>query len=151
MNRSSMPENCGLPNPLIPGFHPDPSICRVGEGYYLATSSFEYLPGIPIFRSRDLRSVELIRHVAVRDGQVGVPGARTARAAWAPTLRQHDGRFLVVVRDMMGTGRGNILFTAEDPAGPWHDGVVMDVQGIDPDSAWDEEGTCYVTMSGFLL
>src|SRR5699024_12688016 len=51
---------------------------------------------------------------------------------------------------MMGTGRGNILFTAEDPAGPWDDGVVMDVQGNDPDIAWDEEGTCYVTMSGFL-
>ena len=146
-----MPENLGLPNPLIPGFHPDPSICRVGEWYYLATSSFEYLPGIPIFRSRDLRSIELIGHVAVRDGQVGVPGVPTGGGVWAPTIRHHDGRFHLVVPDMMGTGRGNILFTAEDPAGPWDDGVVMDVQGIDPDIAWDEEGTCYVTMSGFLL
>lgn len=140
-----------FPNPLIPGFHPDPSIVRVGEWYYLATSSFEYLPGIPIFRSRDLRSVELIGHVAVREGQLGVPGVPTGGGAWAPTIRHHDGRFHLVVPDMMGTGRGNLLFTAEDPAGPWDDGVVLEALGIDPDIAWDEDGTCYVTMSGFVL
>lgn len=140
-----------FPNPLIPGFHPDPSIVRVGEWYYLATSSFEYLPGIPIFRSRDLRSVELIGHVAVREGQLGVPGVPTGGGAWAPTIRHHDGRFHLVVPDMMGTGRGNLLFTAEDPAGPWDDGVVLEALGIDPDIAWGEDGTCYVTMSGFVL
>jgi beta-xylosidase len=135
-------------NPLIPGFHPDPSVCRVGDTYYLATSTFEYLPGIPVFRSTDLVHVELIGHVAVRDGQLGTPGVPTGGGTWAPTIRHHDGRFWLVVPDMMGTGRGNVLFTADDPAGPWSDGVVMDVFGIDPDIAWDADGTCYVTMSG---
>lgn len=135
-------------NPLIPGFHPDPSVCRVGGAYYIATSTFEYLPGIPIYRSTDLVDVELIGHVAVRDGQLGAKGVPTGGGTWAPTIRHHDGRFWLVVPDMLGTGRGNVLFTAEDPAGPWSDGVVMDVMGIDPDIAWDTDGTCYVTMSG---
>lgn len=135
-------------NPLIPGFHPDPSVCRVGDEYFIATSTFEYLPGIPVFRSTDLEHVELLTHVAVRDGQLGTPGVPTGGGTWAPTIRHHDGRFYLVVPDMMGTGRGNVLFTADDPAGPWSDGVVMDVFGIDPDIAWDDEGTCYITMSG---
>ena len=116
--------------------------------HYLVTSTFEYLPGIPVFRSTDLDHVELIGHVAVRDGQLGTPGVPTGGGTWAPTIRHHDGRFWLVVPDMMGTGRGNVLFTADDPAGPWSDGVVMDVFGIDPDIAWDADGTCYVTMSG---
>jgi xylan 1,4-beta-xylosidase len=77
-----------------------------------------------------------------------VRGVPTGGGVWAPTLRHHDGRFWLVVPDMMGTGRGNILFTAEDPAGPWSDGVVLDAFGIDPDIAWDDDGTCFVTMSG---
>lgn len=138
-------------NPLLPGFHPDPSICRVGEDMYIATSTFEYLPGIPIFRTRDLEDVELIGHVAVRDGQLGVSGVPTDGGVWAPTIRHHAGKFWIVVSDMMGTGRGNLLFTADDPAGPWSDGVVMDVSGIDPDIAWDDDGNCYVTMSGLEI
>lgn len=135
-------------NPLVPGFHPDPSIVKVGPDYYLATSTFEYLPGIALFHSRDLERFELIGHVAVRPGQTGVPGVPTGGGVWAPTIRHHDGRFWLVVPDMMGTGRGNLLFTADDPAGPWSDGVVLDAFGIDPDIAWDDEGTCYITMSG---
>ena len=138
-------------NPLISGFHPDPSVCVVDGTYYLATSTFEYLPGIPIFRSDDLRTVELIGHVATRPGQLGVPGVPTGGGAWAPTIRHHDGKFWLVVPDMMGTGRGNVLFTAEDPAGPWSDGVVMEIPGIDPDIAWAEDGTCYVTASFLRL
>ncbi|WOF22147.1 family 43 glycosylhydrolase [Microbacterium betulae] len=135
-------------NPLIPGFHPDPSVCRIGDEYYIATSTFEYLPGIRIFRSRDLENVELAGHVAVRDGQVGAVGVPTGGGVWAPTIRHHGDKVWLVVPDMMGTGRGNVLFTADSPEGPWSDGVVMDVFGIDPDIAWDEDGVCYVTMSG---
>lgn len=137
-------------NPLIPGFHPDPSIVRVGTDYYLANSTFEYFPGIPVFHSRDLEHFQLLSHVAVRDGQLGAQNAVTGGGAWAPTIRYHDGKFWLVIPDMMG-GRGNVLFTADDPAGPWSDGIVMDVLGIDPDIAWGDDGTCYVTMSGFLL
>lgn len=137
-------------NPIITGFHPDPSVVQVGEDYYLANSTFEYYPGIPIFHSTDLTQWELIGHVAVREGQLGSHEARTGGGAWAPTIRHHDGRFWLVIPDMMG-GRGNVLFTAERPEGPWSDGVVMDVLGIDPDIAWDEDGVCHVTMSGFIL
>ncbi len=137
-------------NPLIPGFHPDPSVVKVGTDYYLATSTFEYLPGIPIFHSTDMDQFELIGHVAARDGQLDAAKVRTSGGAWAPTIRFHDDRYWLVVADMMG-GRGNLLFTADSPAGPWSDGIVMDVLGIDPDIAWDSDGTCYVTMSGFVL
>ncbi len=137
-------------NPAVSGFHPDPSVCRVGDDYYLACSTFEYLPGVPIFHSRDMEHVELLTHVAVRDGQLGADKALTGGGAWAPTIRYHDEKFWLVIPDMMG-GRGNVLFTADRPEGPWSDGIVMEVQGIDPDIAWDEDGTCYVTMSGFLL
>lgn len=137
-------------NPLIPGFHPDPSVVKVGDDYYLANSTFEYLPGIPIFHSRDMENFELLTHVAVRDGQLGADKAVTGGGAWAPTIRHHDDRYWLVIPDMMG-GRGNILFTADRPEGPWSDGIVMDVLGIDPDIAWDDDGTCYVTVSGFML
>jgi len=137
-------------NPLIAGFHPDPSVLKVGDDYYLANSTFEYLPGIPIFHSTDCQNFELLTHVAVRDGQLGSDKAATGGGAWAPTIRFHEDTYWLVIPDMMG-GRGNLLYTAKDPAGPWSDGIVMDVLGIDPDIAWDDEGTCYVTMSGFIL
>src|SRR6185436_7188436 len=134
------------PNPLIPGFHPDPSVVKVEADYYLATSTFEYLPGIPVFHSTDLVSWELIGHVVERPGQLAsdVP---TNGGAWAPTIRHRDGTFFVVVTDAMG--RGMLVFTADSPRGPWSDGIVVDgVHGIDPDLAWDDDGTAYITYSG---
>jgi len=136
------------PNPLIPGFNPDPSIVRVGDDYYLATSTFEYLPGIPVYHSKDLIDWALIGHVATRTGQLA-PNAPTNLGAWAPTIRFRDGVFYVVVTDAMG--RGTLIFTATNPAGPWSDGTVTNVQGIDPDLAWDENGTPYFTFSGLIL
>jgi xylan 1,4-beta-xylosidase len=138
-----------LPNPLIPGFNPDPSIVRVGEDYYLATSTFEYLPGVPIYHSKDLINWSLIGHVVTRVGQLQFAGVPTGGGAWAPTIRFHDGLFYVVITDAIG--RGTLIFTAENPAGPWSDGVLTDIDGIDPDVAWDEEGTCYMTFSGLIL
>ena len=122
---------------------------RVGDDYYLATSSFEYLPGIPIHHSRDLVSWELIGHVATRPGQLQMDGVPTGGGAWAPTIRWRDGTFYVVVTDALG--RGTLLFTAADPAGPWSDGVPVEgVDGIDPDLAWDGDD-CYLTYSGLIL
>src|SRR3990170_9133661 len=112
------------PNPLIPGFNPDPSIVRVGDDYYIATSTFEYLPGIPIYHSRDLVTWTQIGNVAERVGQLAVEGVQTLGGAWAPTIRFRDGLFYVVITDAMG--RGTLIFTAENPAGPWSDGVVID-------------------------
>lgn len=145
-----------LHNPLLNGFHPDPSVVRVGEEWFLATSSFEYLPGIPIHRSRDFETWELIGHVATRPGQLGVEAVPTGGGAWAPTIRHHDGRFHLVITDAMG--RGMLHFTADDAAGPWSDGDVILTQdgeggvfGIDPDIAWDADGTCFITFSGLRL
>ena len=136
------------PNPLIPGFNPDPSIVRVGDDYYLATSTFEYLPGVPIYHSKDIVNWTLIGHVATRMGQFA-PNIPTNLGAWAPTIRHHKGVFYVVITD--AGGRGTLIFTAENPAGPWSDGIVTKIEGIDPDLAWDENDRPYITFSGLIL
>ncbi|MEY2945542.1 MAG: hypothetical protein RL243_288, partial [Actinomycetota bacterium] len=138
-----------MPNPLIPGFNPDPSVLRVGDDFYLATSSFEYLPGVPIYHSRDLIHWNLINHVATRPGQFQLDGVPTGGSAWTPTIRFHDGLFYVAITDAMG--RGTLIFTATDPAGEWSDGIVTNVDGIDPDLVWDEQGNCFITFSGLIM
>jgi xylan 1,4-beta-xylosidase len=137
-----------LPNPLIPGFNPDPSIVRADGAYYLVTSTFEYLPGIPVYRSTDLVNWEQVGNVATRPEQVGVEDVLTGGGVWAPTIRYNDGTFYVIVTIAMSP-RGCVVFTATDPAGPWSDGTTIEgVGGIDPDLAWDLDGTTYVTFSG---
>ncbi|MGU3643753.1 family 43 glycosylhydrolase [Microbacterium sp. C23T] len=145
-----------LYNPLLNGFHPDPSVVAVDGVYYLATSTFEYLPGIPIHRSTDFETWELIGHVATRTGQLAVEHVPTAGGAWAPTIRHRDGVFHLVISDAMG--RGMLHFTAADAAGPWSDGDLIlradgsgSLDGIDPDIAWDADGTVYITFSGMIL
>ncbi len=135
--------------PIIPGFHPDPSICRVGDTYYLVTSSFEYAPGVPIFSSTDLRSWTQIGNVLDRPGQLDVSGAEPSGGVFAPTLRYHDGRFWMVTTNWSDDG-GQLLVWADDPAGPWSDPIrIPGAVGIDPDLAWDGDGTCYLTYAGF--
>ena len=137
-----------LPNPLISGFNPDPSIVLADGTYYLVTSTFEYLPGIPVYRSTDLVTWTHIGNVATRPEQVSVDDVPAGGGVWAPTIRYHDGVFYVIVTVAMSP-RGCVVFTAADPAGPWSDGITVDgVCGIDPDLAWDDDGTAYVTFSG---
>jgi xylan 1,4-beta-xylosidase len=137
-----------FPNPLIPGFSPDPSVVLAGGVYYLVTSTFEYLPGIPVYRSTDLVTWAHIGNVATRPEQAGVGKVATGGGVWAPTIRHRDGVFYVIVTIAMSP-RGCVVFTATDPAGPWSDGITIDgVGGIDPDLAWDDDGTAYVTFSG---
>jgi xylan 1,4-beta-xylosidase len=137
-------------NPVIAGFHPDPSVCRVGDEYVLVSSSFTYVPGVPVFRSRNLVDWVQIGNVLVRPSQLDL----TATVDWsslgiyAPTIRHHDGRFWVVTTNVGTKGARNFLVTAEDPAGPWSDPVPVPVAGIDPDIAWDAEGNCWVHFSG---
>ncbi|MFJ8364061.1 glycoside hydrolase family 43 protein [Streptomyces sp. NPDC093984] len=136
-------------NPVIPGFHPDPSVCRVGDDYYLVCSSFEYFPGIPVFHSRDLVHWTQIGNALDRPAQLRLPASMPSSGGiYAPTLRHHDGRFWLIVTNV-AEGEGNMLFTATDPAGPWSDPVRLpEVRGIDPDLAWDEDGTCWCTVAG---
>ena len=131
---------------MIPGFHPDPSVCRVGEDYFVACSSFEYFPGVPIYRSRDLRSWRLIANALDRPEQLALANAAASGGIFAPTLRHHAGRFwLATTNASQGT---HLIFTASRPAGPWSAPLVVDgAPGIDPDLTWDSAGTCWFTYS----
>lgn len=134
--------------PILSGFHPDPSICRVGEDFYLVTSSFEYLPGVPIFHSRDLLHWEQIGNVLDRDDQFTLPDGQGSTGIYAPTLRHHGGRFWMITTNVAAYARGQLIVSAEDPAGPWSAPVyTTGATGIDPDLTWDTEGTCYLTWS----
>ena len=137
-------------SPVIPGFHPDPSICQAGGDYYLACSSFEYFPGVPIFRSRDLRHWEQAGNALERPSQLVLPESVPGSGGiFAPTLRHHDGRFYLVTSNFWGGG--TLLFTADRAQGPWSDPVVIGWQlHVDPDLAWDADGTCYLTAAGYL-
>jgi len=135
-------------NPVIPGFYPDPSICKTGEDYYLACSSFECFPGVPIFRSRDLRHWEQVGNALDRPSQLVLPeSVPSSGGIWAPTLRYHDGRFFLVTSNFWAGG--SLLFTADKPEGPWSEPVKIDWPlRYDPDLAWDADGTCYFTVAG---
>jgi xylan 1,4-beta-xylosidase len=139
------------PRPVIPGFHPDPSVVRVGGDYYLVTSSFEYFPGIPLFHSRDLVEWEQIGHVLDRPEQLDVLEAGASGGIFAPTIRHHNGRFWVITTNTTDAG-GQLLVWADDPRGPWSDPVrIPHVDGIDPDLAWDDAGHALMTYSSFDL
>ena len=131
-------------NPVIPGFHPDPSVCRVGQDYYLVTSSFEYFRGVPMFHSRNLVDWRQIGHCLDRDSQLDLCGAQSSGGIWAPTLRYHESRFFMVTTNF--SKGGNFMVHAENPAGPWSDLVWIDVPGIDP-SLYFEEGRCFFTAN----
>ncbi|MDO5344609.1 MAG: family 43 glycosylhydrolase [Lachnospiraceae bacterium] len=117
-------------NPIIPGFNPDPSICRVGDTYYLVTSSFEYFPGVAIYRSRNLAEWELINHCLTRKSQLNLTNSRTSGGIYAPTLRYHEGIFYMITTNV--DDRGNFLVYTDDITGEWSEPVWLSRGGIDP-------------------
>lgn len=135
--------------PVIPGFHPDPTICRLGDTSYLATSSFEYGPGVPVFRSVDLRAWEQIGHALPTAAHVDLRTAAPSSGVLAPTLRHHDGRFWLATTNLADDG-GQLVVWATDPAGPWSAPLRFPtLTGIDPDLAWDDAGVCHLSFAGF--
>ena len=130
-------------NPILPGFYPDPSICRVGDDYYLLTSSFAYFPGIPIFHSRDLVHWRQIGHCLERREQLDLKCCTIKDGIWAPAICHHRGIFYVTATKMQKGGGGNFIVTATDPAGPWSDPIWVDQPGIDPSLFFDEEDRCH--------
>lgn len=130
-------------NPIIRGFNPDPTVCRVGSDYYLATSTFAYFPGVPIYHSRDLSNWRLIGHALHRDSQLDLTQATNSGGIFAPTLRHHKGKFYLVTTRM--GGRGNFLVTAERPEGPWSEPMWIDAENFDPSLFFDDDGMVYYT------
>ena len=110
--------------PVIPGFHPDPTICRQGDDYYVAHSSFEYSPGIPIWHSTDLTSWTLIGNALDRDEQFPAGRAGSSEGLFAPTLRVHEGTFWLIVTDVSGSG-GQVVFHIHVHVLPRWDGAPL--------------------------
>lgn len=135
----------GFSNPIIPGFYPDPSICRADSDYYIVNSSFEYFPGVPIFHSRDLINWRQLGYVLDRESQLKIKGGNMWGGIYAPTIRYNDGVFYMVTTN--NTDRGNFLVHTTDPkSGKWSDPVWLTQKGIDP-SLYFEDGRCYMVSN----
>lgn len=135
-------------NPIISGFHPDPSVCRVGDDYYLICSSFEYFPGIPLFHSKDLIHWEQIGHCITRNSQLTLAkGFPNCTGIYAATIRYSNGIFYVITTNVTYGGKddGNFFVWTKDPYGEWSDPVWIDLPGIDPSLLFDEDGKVYYT------
>ena len=131
-------------NPVIAGYHPDPSICRVGNDFYIVNSSFQYFPGVPVYHSTDLVNWELIGNVLDRESQLSLKGATSWTGIYAPTLRYHDGTYYMITTNV--GGKGNFMVTARDPRGPWSEPIWLKQGGIDP-SLYFENGNCYMVSN----
>ena len=130
-------------NPIIPGFYPDPSICRVGVDYYLVTSSFEYFPGVPLFHSRDLIHWRQIGHCLTRKSQLPLQGVAPSGGIWAPTIRYHEGIFYMTTTNMNGCG--NFYVYTGNPSGEWSEPVWLSMGGIDPSLTFVGNKVYYTT------
>lgn len=130
-------------NPIIPGFYPDPSICRVGDDYFIVNSTFHYFPAVPLWHSKDLVHWTQIRNVLDRESQVNLSGAMRWSGIYAPTIRydESDGTYYMVTTNV--TNGGNFFVTTKDPWGGWSEPVFLQQQGIDP-SFYFENGICYM-------
>ena len=139
-------------NPILPGFNPDPCICRKGDDYYIAVSTFEWMPGIPIYHSRDLVHWELLTHVLTDDVQVDLKKVPSAKGIWAPCLTYcaAENLFYVVYGVMNSMNAryfdvDNFVVTAEEIiTEPWSDPVYLHSAGFDASMLHDDDGRKYV-------
>lgn len=132
-------------NPVVKGCYPDPSVCRVGEDFYLVNSSFEFFPGVPVLHSRDLVHWKTIGHCISREGQLELTtGEQSHSGIYAPTIRYHDGIFYMITTNTGGgPDDGNFYMWTKDPAGEWSDPVFLGTPGIDPSLFFDEDGSAW--------
>ncbi|MBQ9142784.1 MAG: glycoside hydrolase family 43 protein [Lachnospiraceae bacterium] len=129
-------------NPIMPGFYPDPSICAVGEDFYMVHSSFSYFPGLPVMHSKDLAHWEQIGNVMDRESQLPLKESGISRGLFAPTIRYHEGVYYVICTNV--SYGGNYIVTAISPEGPWSEPHYIEgAGGIDPSLFFDEDGKCY--------
>ncbi|WP_117168799.1 glycoside hydrolase family 43 protein [Paraliobacillus sediminis] len=135
-------------NPIIKGFHPDPSICKAGDSYFLVTSSFEYLPGVPLFHSKDLVNWNQIGHCLTRQSQIDLRNCHCSGGIYAPTIRYHDKTFYMITTCMTESSfkKGNFIVSASDPRGDWSEPVWVKRIGIDPSLYW-EDGRTFMQLA----
>ncbi len=139
-----------IQNPVLPGFHPDPSILRVGRDFYLATSTFEWWPGVRIHHSRDLVHWQHLSYALTRRSQLDMRGSPDSCGIWAPCLSHRDGVFYMVftnVRSLAGAYKDtpNYVVTAAHPSGPWSEPIYLHSRGFDPSLFHDDDGRSWVT------
>jgi len=126
-------------NPVLSGFYPDPSVCRVNDSFYLVNSTFAYFPGLPVFKSDDLLNWKQIGNAIDRPGQLCYDDHEISQGLFAPSIRYNNGVFYIVCT-LIKNG-GNFIITAKDPAGPWSDPVwLKGADGIDPSIFFDDDG-----------
>lgn len=132
-----------IKNPILSGFYPDPSICRVGEDYYIVNSSFAYFPGVPIWHSKNLVDWKQIGNVLDRESQIPLKGCGHSRGIFAPTIRYNNGTYYMITTNV--SGGGNFIVTATNAAGPWSEPYILgdDAPGIDPSLFFDDDDSCY--------
>ena len=132
----------GYRNPVLPGFHADPSVCRAGEDFYLVNSTFQYYPGVPVFHSKDLIHWEQVGACLTRESQVRIEGMDEQTGIYAPTIRYHEGRFYMVTT--VFPSRKHFYVYTDDPNGEWSDPIYIDfcVGSCDPTLFFDN-GKCY--------
>ena len=140
-----------IKNPILPGFHPDPCICRKGDDFYLAVSSFEWFPGIPVYHSKDMKHWELYSHALQNAENPNLKGLPSAKGIWAPcfTYCEADDLFYVVYGVMNSMNAryfdvDNFLITAKEPKGPWSEPVYLHSSGFDASLFHDDNGKKYI-------
>ena len=139
-----LPDASSFYNPILPGWYSDPSICRVGDDYYMVTSTFSYYPGVPLFHSKDLLNWKLVNHVLTRPSQLPLDGQRVSQGIFAPAIsyNPHNKTFYMITTNV---GWGNFFVKTKDPLGEWSEPIrLTDVGGIDPSFFFDDDGKAYI-------
>lgn len=134
-----------IKNPVLTGFNPDPSIVRVEDDYYIATSTFEWFPGVQISHSRDLEHWRVVSRPLTRYSQLDLRGRPNSGGIWAPALSYADGLFYLIYTDVRGWVGSfkdvrNFLVTAPSIEGPWSEPVYLNASGFDPSLFHDDDG-----------
>lgn len=130
-------------NPVVSGFYPDPSVCEANGKFYLACSSFQYFPGVPLFESVDLINWKQIGHVLTRKSQVMLEKVASSGGVFAPTIRFHEGRFYMVTNN--NTTSENFYVYTDDIYGEWSEPITVDQGGIDPSLLFDQEHVYFIS------
>ena len=131
-------------NPILAGFSPDPSICRVGDTYYLVNSSFAFFPGVPLYESRDLLHWTQTGHVLDRPSQLPLVGQGVSGGIFAPDIKYNprNKTFYMITTNV---GMGNFFVKTTDPHQGWSEPIRLpQIDGIDPSFFFDKDGTAYI-------